>query len=436
MRCFHLCSAAFCLLQLLAYALCFEPQGTITVQLQHGSISVRASSLNQHSGVDQRVVSAVAAAAAATPEELREASDFVFHKAKYATPGSISLSADSTAAASPMYARKLETVSGDQQFFVQFATATDSLTLLAFHKATGRAIVAHVHGNLFVAIGHAAFDSVAMQFPGVLWVQSRDDTSKLSSELKVILDGASQAARDVEVLVAECWIDGCFSAALAARKICPGVYVHPTLVEAVCPAASLAGAVAALAQHVAVDHVDVKRAVTTSNFGGRAIISAGLDATSSSPTRILSSISTANSVIGLADSGVDMNNCMFYDSNVTASPWNNSRVVKYYDIQPCANCGRCCVAGISAPTCSNEVNACGNYRDESGHGTHVCGTIAGQALSTPVDYANGVANGSKIFFSDIENFLNDSVCYSPGRCGFSGITDMINLYSPALAAGA
>ena len=435
MRCFRLCSAAFCLLQLLAYALCFEPQGTVTVLLQHGSISVRASSLNQHSGVGQRVVSAVAAAAVATPEELREASDFVFHKAKYATPGSISLSADSTAAISPIYARKLETIDGDQQFFVQFATATDSLTLLAFHKATGRPIVAHVQGNLFIAIAHAAFDSVAMQFPGVLWVQSRDDASKLSAELKFILEGANQAARDVEVLVAECWIDGCFSAALAARKICPGVYVHPTVIEVVCPAASLAGAVAALVQHVAVDHVDVKHAVTTTNFGGRTIISAGPDAIPSSPTRILSSISMANSVIGLADSGVDMNNCMFYDSNATASPWNNSRVVKYYDIQPCANCGKCCVPGISAPTCSNEVNACGNYRDESAHGTHVCGTIAGQGPA-PVDYANGVANGSKIFFSDIENFLNDSACYKPGECGFSGFADAINLYSPALAAGA
>jgi hypothetical protein len=51
-------------------------------------------------------------------------------------------------------------------------------------------------------------------------------------------------------------------------------------------------------------------------------------------------------------------------------------------------------------------------------------------------YANGIANGSRLFFQDIENYLNDSSCFKPGSCRFNGFTDLFNLFAPALAAGA
>jgi hypothetical protein len=44
---------------------------------------------------------------------VQAASDFVFHKAKYAAPGSIFLSDNAAVAPAPLYTRKLEAKDGD-----------------------------------------------------------------------------------------------------------------------------------------------------------------------------------------------------------------------------------------------------------------------------------------------------------------------------------
>jgi hypothetical protein len=244
-----------------------------------------------------------------------------------------------------------------------------------------------------------------------------------------------QTSRDAPILIAECWLDGCFSAGAEVRKLCPAVYVHPTVVEVICTHDTLKEAILSLARHAAIDRIDFKHEVIPDNFGGRAILGSGPTSTSPAASRVLSSISVENSTIAVIDSGIDMNNCLFYDSNITSSPWIGSRVVASYQVQSCENCGRCCIPGISPPNCRNELNTCGNYKDEAAHGTHVCGTIAGQGPS-PVDYANGIANGSKIFFQDVENVLNDSFCFKPSSCGFGGFSDLLTHFELARTGGA
>jgi hypothetical protein len=174
-------------------------------------------------------------------------------------------------------------------------------------------------------------------------------------------------------IVAECWFyDGCVAAAAAVRHVCADVYLHPTLVEVHCPPHTLDEAAAVLSQHIAVDHIEVKSVAAFTNFGGRAIIGAGTTSSTPKASRVLSTINVTSSIIAVADSGIDMNNCFFYDANVTSAPWNSSRVVESYNALPCEFCGRCC-GSQSGPACTNASNTCGNYIDESAHGTHVAG---------------------------------------------------------------
>jgi subtilisin family serine protease len=151
---------------------------------------------------------------------------------------------------------------------------------------------------------------------------------------------------------------------------------------------------------------------------------------------VLSGIDVSDSIIAVADTGIDMNNCFFYDDAVSMPPYNNSRVVQSYTVFPCEVCGRCC-GSQSGANCSNSTNACGDYIDQTAHGTHVVGTIAGAGPGN-VTYGNGISNGAKIFFQDFEKLLNDSQCYAPGMCsrGISRPTDLFNLFSPAYQAGA
>jgi subtilisin family serine protease len=428
-------------LLLLGDALCLDEAIVSLIELQHSSIKVHRSSFSfSHDDFSNTIAidaaaAAVAAAAELTLEDVLAASDLVFNKAKFANPGSVLLSDADTPASFPAYAKRLDYKRGDSQYFVQFAAAADVLTLVTFQKFTGRPVVTHVQNDLFIAIGDTSFVHDARRFPGVSWVQARDASSKISAALQQLLTGSDATLEEATSLVAECWLDGCLDAAITLQPLCANVYIHPSLVEAVCLAHTLSAAVAALTSHVAIDHVDVKHTVITSNFGGRAILGSGINATTPVSSRVLSSISLTNSLIAIADTGVDVRNCFFYDDSVTQPPWSGGRVVQSYEVQSCERCGKCCVPGISRPDCSNSLNTCGNYKDESAHGTHVSGTVAGQG-PTAVVYANGIANGSKIYFQDLENILDNTQCFKPDSCGFSLVTDLINLFAPALQAGA
>jgi subtilisin family serine protease len=263
-------------------------------------------------------------------------------------------------------------------------------------KTTGLRVAAHVQEDMYVAVGSPAFAAKARRFPGVSWVLQRSASSKISTLLQRVLNETGDGTTE---LVAECWRNACVRAAAAIKSVCPDVYLHPTVVEVHCPHTALRPAVLILSEHIGVDYIDVKAAAFGTNMGGRTIIGSGPDATTPDTSRVLSEIDVTGSIVAVADSGLDMNNCFFYDAN-SSCPWNNSRVLLSYVAQPCEMCGRCC-GFHQAPNCTNALNSCGNFVDESFHGTHVAGTVAG-AGPADVAYGNGIARGAKTFLEDIE----------------------------------
>jgi hypothetical protein len=118
-------------------------------------------------------------------------------------------------------------------------------------------------------------------------------------------------------------------------------------------------------------------------------------ANQANPSVVFNSISMNNSIIGVADSGVSRSNCYFCSKNgsacANAEGSSTARnIYKYSPIQlsarllsyalgmywyqsasDCTQCGRC---GVFPPG-SSPVQACGNNIDESGHGSHVAGSL-------------------------------------------------------------
>jgi subtilisin family serine protease len=427
----------------------------VSLKLSHTLLSVRASSLAHVGEADanahhlQDTIAAIAASSSASFEqEERDLSDNLFHKSKFASFGS--LAAASSFSSRHFSTRSLGAQRGDMQYFVHFSTRSDVRTLVALQKFTAGRVVAHVEGGLYVVIGGVGFSAMARRFPGVAWVQEREAASKIGKALQLRLkkkdsfmedrgdiNSRSSGIGSIEI-VAECWFEGCRAAALAVTPVCGDVYLHPTLVEVHCPADAVHTAVSVLSEHTGVDFVDVKTVAFGMNYGGRAIIGSGPDAASPDASRVLSDIDVSGSIIAIADSGIDMNNCFFYDAAASHPPWNNSRVVQSYVVQPCELCGRCCGA-LKAPNCTNQLNTCGNFIDEASHGTHVACTVAG-IDPAGLTYGKGIASGARIFFQDIENILSESQCYNnaPDSCGKknSPPTDLFNLFKPAYDVGA
>jgi hypothetical protein len=311
-----------------------------------------------------------------------------------------------------------------------------------------------VHDNLFIAIGGDTFTAKALSFPGVVWVQERVGSDKIARNLELRLEQLSHDSivtrlrrrlvpstsvsehNPLVTVIAQCWFDACGSAAERVQTVCPGVYVHPGMVEVMCPADVLERAVSVLTGLAGVEHVDIKERMEHKNFAGSAIVGSGPLANSITQSKVLNDIDVSDSVIGVADTGINMKNCYFYDSNKNTAPYAGSRVVSLYSFLPCASCGRCCKT-YSPSGCSNADNACGNYLDEDGHGTQVSGTIAGDAGSGfPISMGNGISSGAKLFFQDIENKQPNSKCFDQGRCdGLFPGSDLASLFQPAYDAG-
>ena len=425
----------------------------LSIKLVHGDIAVRASSYAGKGQSDSELTEIQALSASLTEEDARALSEDIFEKDRFSVRGS-----HNNGSSTSFSTRKLRSELGDKQFFVQFSTPADIYTLATLAKFTGHRVISHVHNDLFIAIGSESFAARARRFPGVAWVQERAGSDKVGGSLKLHLDQLAQEPsiaqlrrrlipstrvndnNPIVALIAQCWHDACGAAAVNVKPLCPVVYVHASVIDVMCAADMVERAVSLLADHVGVEHVEIKERMEHKNFAGRAIVGTGPSATSPSQSRVLSGISVSNSVIGIADTGIDMSNCFFYDAANNVPPYTNSRVLNSYSYLPCASCSQCC-ASYSPSGCTNDLNSCGNYIDQNGHGTHTSGTIAGNAGdATTVSNGNGIAVGATLFFQDIENRQPDATCYlvsgGVNYCQSLNVpTNLANLFQPAYDAG-
>ncbi len=396
----------------------------VSINLVHGNIAVRASSYPpsgdfQGEGFDYTDILSIAASI--TAEDVRALSEEIFMKGKFSLGGS-----HNNGSSAHFSTRSLRANAGDKQFFVQFSTPADIYTLAALGKFSGQRVVSLVHDNLFVAIGSEVSASKARRFPGVAWVQERVGSNKVGGNLNHELErlakengltrlrrrflpsARSSDSNPIVTLLAQCLYDSCGTAATSVQPLCGDVYVHAGVIEVLCAADMVSRAVALLADQVGVEHVDIKEVMATSNFAGRAIVGTGPLATSPSQSRVLTNIDVSSSIIGVADTGINMNNCFFFDNGKITG----SRVVHDYTFLPGAQCGR--------------ADVCGNMVDENAHGTHVAGTVAGDARTNAAASAgNGVAVGAKVYFQDM----------MPAPGVLSAPTNLRNLFAPAYAAG-
>ena len=294
-----------------------------------------------------------------------------------------------------------------------------------------------------------AWASAARSFPGVLTVQKRSPLGKISLQLKSVLD---QATPFPVQMIAHCFPGpGC---AYATQGISDSllnctVYMHYSCVEVHCGSTAASAAAGILSQSPGVHWMQLKTNVAPRNYAGRSIVGTGSSQTEASiPSDVFVSIplNPTTSVIAVADSGLDRNNCFFCNSNTEckrdALTPSGRNVYKYWFMgsSSCSLCGRCGTAIRG----SQPAQACGNDIDQIGHGTHVCGTIAGKSLLTtspPTERQNGIAAGASLFFQDIHNAQSDAACLAAGLqegCGdgLSPPTDLYQLFKPAYDAGA
>lgn len=122
-----------------------------------------------------------------------------------------------------------------------------------------------------------------------------------------------------------------------------------------------------------------------------------------------------NQVVAVSDTGLDVNNCYFWDkSNSATSTYRTNNYASSLEVNEADNYYPFSSRSSSNPTIDTSkrkvvlYNSYVNNQDSStGHGTHVCGTIAGHksidGITETIGFANGVAMNAKIAMIDIGN---------------------------------
>jgi hypothetical protein len=109
---------------------------------------------------------------------------------------------------------------------------------------------------------------------------------------------------------------GCQHALASIAHLSCTSYLHADILEMHCPARDADAAITAAASSPGVYWIEPKNTISTRNWSGKSIIGTGstqtfTSASAANPSKVFSTISVQNSVIGVADSGVSINNCYF-----------------------------------------------------------------------------------------------------------------------------
>jgi subtilisin family serine protease len=119
----------------------------------------------------------------------------------------------------------------------------------------------------------------------------------------------------------------------------------------------------------------------------------GLAQTGDPGNRILSEAGLTGlaDIVGVADSGINDNSCYFFDNSGAYGAGTVTRTaLGNFNREPLRR------------KVIQYVAYGDGYDSIGGHGTHVVGTIVGDALNSDYSASNGVAPGAKVIFLDVE----------------------------------
>jgi subtilisin family serine protease len=159
----------------------------------------------------------------------------------------------------------------------------------------------------------------------------------------------------------------------------------------------------------------------TNNRWATSICQGGGSSYSATAPMYYANILGNDELIGVADTGLDMNSCYFYDTIETSFGGIDTSNGRPFTFDAPFNNDHRKVIGYM-------TSGATSYVDEGGHGTHVCGSVAGLSYINYGDYKkyNGLAVNSKLIFFDIGDVHNQLIVPS----------DLDDLFSPMYAGGA
>jgi hypothetical protein len=148
----------------------------------------------------------------------------------------------------------------------------------------------------------------------------------------------------------------------------------------------------------------------TFNDRGKSIIQSDTISTLSYPYTV-AGLTGVDQIIGVGDTGVDELSCFFANTDLSLVTRSSYRNPKY---------------DLSKRVVIQYIDYANGVDETQGHGTHVCGTIAGSTDTSTGNY-NGHAAGAKIAFFDM-SLSGSSIFYPPPLSK--------NVFGPAYSAGA